>query len=183
MSELSAMPAVRCPEVSASSTFSSEITSVASAVDATGPGTSAAAASSTMTHRSSTLPPAPPRSSDTATPKIPSWARPSYAARQASGSPCSTRAHRRDGAGRGGPTPDEFSRSKLFFGAGGGYRTCIGHRLALLGLGEKDVLLTRTCSNGASVLTSSRLPLQQDTSIVRGYGGGKFLIRVRIVFP
>ena len=47
-------------------------TSVASAVVATGPGTIAAAASSTIAHRSSTVPPAPPCSSGSATPKIPS---------------------------------------------------------------------------------------------------------------
>ena len=51
-------------------------TRVASAVVATGPGTSALAASSTIAHRSSTLPPAPPASSGTATPKMPSSARP-----------------------------------------------------------------------------------------------------------
>ena len=51
-------------------------TSVASALDATGPGTSAAAASSTIAHRSVTAAPAPPSSSATATRNRPSSARP-----------------------------------------------------------------------------------------------------------
>ena len=68
----------------------SPMTSVASAVVATGPGTSAAAASSTIAHRSSTLPPAPPCSSGSATPKIPSSASPCVGGRHASGLPCST---------------------------------------------------------------------------------------------
>ncbi|SHX08915.1 Uncharacterised protein [Mycobacteroides abscessus subsp. abscessus] len=84
ISELSARPAVRCPEASASSSAASVMTRVASAVVATGPGTSAAAASSTITHRSAIDPPAPPRSSGTATPKVPSSTRPSYGPRQAS---------------------------------------------------------------------------------------------------
>ena len=70
----------RCarPDASASSSSACEPSStrVASAVVATGPGTSAAAASSTIAHRSATVPPAPPCSSGSATPKIPSWARP-----------------------------------------------------------------------------------------------------------
>ena len=90
-SAVSATPAVRSPDASASSRSARELgtTSVATAVVAIGPGTIAAAASSTIAHRSSTVPPAPPDSSGRATPKMPSWARPAYGARHAAGSPCS----------------------------------------------------------------------------------------------
>ena len=76
MLDVSATPAVRSPEASASSSCSSVITSVASAVVATGPGISAAAASSTIAQSSSAVPPAPPSCSGTATPNIPSCANP-----------------------------------------------------------------------------------------------------------
>ena len=77
-SAASARPAVRSPAARASSSSAREpgTTSVATAVVAIGPGTIAAAASSTIAHRSSTVPPAPPDSSGKATPKMPSWARP-----------------------------------------------------------------------------------------------------------
>ena len=56
---------MRSPDASASSSSACELgtTSVATAVVAIGPGTIAAAASSTIAHRSSTVPPAPPDSS------------------------------------------------------------------------------------------------------------------------
>jgi hypothetical protein len=63
---------------------------VASAVVATGPGISALAASSTIAHRSSMLPSAPPHSSGTATPNSPSSAKLENTGRHASASPCST---------------------------------------------------------------------------------------------
>ena len=71
-----AKPAVRSPDINASSTAASSTTSVARALDATGPGISAAAASSTIAHRSVTDAPAPPASSATATPNSPSSASP-----------------------------------------------------------------------------------------------------------
>ncbi len=72
-SALSAAPAVRSPEAScpSHSAWASPSTSVASAVVATGPGTRAAAASSSIAHRSETVPSAPPCSSGSATPNIP----------------------------------------------------------------------------------------------------------------
>ena len=105
-SAASARPAVRSPDASASSRSARELgtTSVAMAVVAIGPGTIAAAASSTIAHRSSTVPPAPPDSSGKATPKMPSWARPAYGARQACGSPCSTSRAAFDGVGSPRPS-------------------------------------------------------------------------------
>ncbi len=88
-SATSATPAVRSPDARASRSFGSDTTSVASAVVATGPGTSALAASSTIAARSSMLPPAPPYSSGTATPNRPSSARRANTGCQAFGSPCS----------------------------------------------------------------------------------------------
>ena len=85
----SAKPAKRSPSASAASSTGSSTTKLASAVVATGPGISALAASSTIAHKSSMLPPAPPRSSATATPNSPSSARPANTGRQASASPCS----------------------------------------------------------------------------------------------
>jgi hypothetical protein len=70
-------PATRSPDISDSRTSERSINKVARAVVATGPGTIAAAASSTIAHRSSTVPSAPPCSSERATPKIPSCANPS----------------------------------------------------------------------------------------------------------
>ncbi len=85
----SATPAVRSPAARASRSGGSETRSVAKAVVATGPGTNALAASSTIAARSSMLPPAPPQSSGTATPNRPRPARPANTGCQAFGSPCS----------------------------------------------------------------------------------------------
>ena len=85
----SATPAVRSPDARASRSTGSDTTRVANAVVATGPGTSALAASSSIAARSSMLPPAPPQSSGTATPNRPRPARRSNTGRQAFGSPCS----------------------------------------------------------------------------------------------
>ncbi len=84
-----ATPANRSPDASALRSLGSETTKVATAVVATGPGTNALAASSTIAHRSSMLPPAPPQSSGTATPKRPRPASPANTGRHASAFPSS----------------------------------------------------------------------------------------------
>ncbi len=104
-----ATPAVTRPEHRDWSTTGSVTTRVASAVVATGPGIRARAASSTIAHKSSTDPPAPPAASLTATSNSPSSAMPPYTCRQASGRPPSIS---RTAAGAPAPAAQLRTRSR-----------------------------------------------------------------------
>ena len=163
----------------------SATTSVASAVVATGPGTRALAASSTIAHRSSMLPPAPPHSSGTATPNKPRSARPPKTGRQAFGSPCSIARTAAVAPDVRSPIAHQLTRRELFVGDGGRHDRLLGHclmvRFLLSFLPKLHRHRTRTCSNSASDRPSSRMPSQQDISVSRRHGGEKFALGMRIV--